>query len=91
MKTLQKQVGIVWRFRCDRCRSKFEMTDEERLDNDWKYNESTVYKDRNEPGALPHNPLNKFDCPVCGKQRYIQRNDLHRFIVFDDGTELKDF
>lgn len=91
MKTLQKQVDILWRFRCDRCRSKFEMTNEEKLDNDWKFNESSVYKDRNEPGAFPHNPMEHFDCPVCGKVEYVRRGEMHKFILFDDGTEFKEY
>jgi len=87
MKTLQGYVAKIYRFRCDRCRSKFEMDEEEMLDNDWKYNEG-VYKDRNEPGAHPHNPLHKFDCPVCGRQRYVMHNDYHVFHVMDDGEEI---
>lgn len=37
MKTLQKRVQVLYRFRCSRCKSKFEMTSEEKLENDWKF------------------------------------------------------
>lgn len=91
MKTLQKQVDIIWRFRCERCRSKFEMTNEEKLDNDWKYNESSVHKDRNEPGAVPINHMEYFDCPVCNTRRYVRRGEMHKFMLMDDGTEFQEY
>lgn len=91
MKILQSQVSKIYRFRCDRCKSKFEMTEEEKLDNDWKYNESFLYKDRNEPGAFPNNPLHKFDCPICGCQRYVMRNDFHEYFVMNDGEEIQQY
>ena len=86
MKTLQKQVDIIWRFRCERCKSKFEMTNAEKEENDKKFSEvketSSIY---------PFNPMNYFECPVCNTRRYVMRNDMHRFMLMDDGTELQDY
>ena len=88
MKTLQKRVQVLYRFRCDRCRSKFEMTEEEKLENDWKFDEG----DKSNPyHTSPSNPLDHFDCPVCGCVRYVRKNDMHRFSVMDDGTEVMDY
>lgn len=86
MKTLQKQVNILWRFRCERCRSRFEMTNEEKMENDRKYDES-VHPNYN----WPHNPMEYFDCPVCGRREYVRRGEMHKFIVMDDGTELQEY
>ena len=85
MKTLQKQVDIIWRFRCERCRSKFEMTNEEKLENDRKHNESVHPEDH------VHNPLNHFDCPVCGKVEYVRRGEMHKFVLMDDGSEIQEY
>lgn len=86
MKTLQKQVDILWRFRCERCRSKFEMTDAEKVENDKKFSEvdetSSIY---------PHNPMNYFDCPVCNTRRYVRRNEMHKFMLMDDGSEFQEY
>ena len=88
MKTLQKRVQVLYRFRCERCRSKFEMTEEEKLENDWKFDEG----DKSNPyHTSPSNPLDHFDCPVCGCVRYVRKNDMHRFSVMDDGTEVMDY
>lgn len=95
MKTLQKRVQILYRFRCERCRSKFEMTEEEKLENDIKFTDNWDKQIEREKvlgvKATPHNPLNHFDCPVCGCIRYVMRNDMHRYSVMDDGTELMDY
>ena len=88
MKTLQKRVQVLYRFRCERCRSKFEMTEEEKLENDWKFDEG----DKSNPyHTSPSNPLDHFDCPVCKCVRYVMKNDMHRFSVMDDGTEVMDY
>ena len=88
MKTLQKRVQVLYRFRCERCRSKFEMTEEEKLENDWKFDEG----DKSNPyHTSPSNPLDHFDCPVCECVRYVMKNDMHRFSVMDDGTEVMDY
>ncbi len=86
MKTLQKQVDIIWRFRCDRCRSKFEMTNEEKMENDRKYDGSS-HPDSN----FPINTLDYFDCPVCGTKRLVRRGEMHKFIKMDDGSELQEY
>lgn len=86
MKTLQKQVDILWRFRCERCRSQFEMTDAEKVENDKKFSEvdetSLIY---------PHNPMHYFDCPVCNTRRYVRNYEMHKFMLMDDGTEFKEY
>lgn len=86
MKTLQKQVDIIWRFRCDRCRSKFEMTNEEKLENDRKYDDSS-HPDPNHPFNL----LDYFDCPVCGRKESVRTGEMHKFIKMDDGSELQEY
>lgn len=86
MKTLQKQVDIIWRFRCNRCRSKFEMTNEEKLENDKKFDESGIKGDH-----IPHNPMEHFDCPVCGKVEYVRRGEMHKFMLMEDGTEFQEY
>lgn len=88
MKTLQKRVQVLYRFRCERCRSKFEMTEEEKTENDWKFTDEKFKK--NNP-TFPSNPLDHFDCPVCGCVRYVMKRDMHRFSVMDDGTEIKEY
>ena len=45
MKTLQQKAKIVYRFRCIRCRSLFEMTEEEKLDNDWLFDSRPIKDD----------------------------------------------
>lgn len=89
MKTLQKRVQILYRFRCERCRSKFEMTEEEKTENDWEFNECKHSKREN--GDRPHNPMDYFNCPVCKCRRYVMRKDMHRYSVMDDGTEIMDY
>ena len=88
MKTLQKRVQVLYRFRCERCRSKFEMTEEEKLENDWKYDTG----DKSNPyHTEPTNINDNFYCPVCGCVRYVMRNEMHKFSVMDDGTEVMDY
>lgn len=88
MKTLQKRVQVVYRFRCQRCRSKFEMTEEEKLENDWKFDAG----DKSNPyHTNPLNPMNNFDCPVCQTISYVYKEEMHRYSVMDDGTEIMDY
>ena len=91
MKTLQKRVQVLYRFRCERCRSKFEMTEEEKLENDWKFDDHKDKERRRAEGRGPMNTLDYFDCPVCGCKRYVMRKDMHRFAVMDDGTEIIEY
>lgn len=95
MKTLQKRVQILYRFRCDRCRSQFEMTEEEKRENDIRFtddwNERIEQEKEYGRKPTPHNPLDKFDCPVCGCTRHVRRGEMHRYSVMDDGTELQDY
>ena len=91
MKTLQKRVQVLYRFRCERCRSKFEMTEEEKLENDWKFDYRKDKEKLRAEGDKPTNLLDRFDCPVCGCKRYVMRKDMHRFAVMDDGTEIMEY
>ena len=92
MKTLQKRVQVLYRFRCERCRSKFEMTEEEKLENDWKFDDRIDKERLRAEGHIPlMNHLNQFDCPVCGCKRYVMEKDMHRFAVMDDGTEIIEY
>lgn len=99
MKTLQKRVQILYRFRCERCRSKFEMTEEEKNENDWKFtNYHYSYKESkhvcgpvDREKQAKSNPLDYFECPVCNCVRYVRRGDMHRYSVMDNGTEIKEY
>ena len=92
MKTLQKRVQVLYRFRCERCRSKFEMTEEEKLENDWKFDDRIDKEKLRAEGHIPlMNHLNRFDCPVCGCERYVSKGDMHKFAVMDDGTEIMEY
>lgn len=91
MKTLQKRVQVLYRFRCERCRSKFEMTEEEKLENDWKFDDRKDKEKLRVEGRIPMNHLDHFDCPVCECKRYVSRGDMHRFAVMDDGTEIMEY
>ena len=37
------------------------------------------------------NHLNRFDCPVCGCERYVSKGGMHKFAVMDDGTEIMEY
>ena len=86
MKTLQKEVRVVYRFRCEKCKSQFEMTAEEKRENDIKFTEIKYGWT-----PMPHNPNDKFDCPVCKRVSYVKRGNMHRYHVMDDGTEIQDY
>jgi hypothetical protein len=85
MKILEKKVKVLYRFRCNKCRSKFQMTDIEKNENDWRYGDR---HDR-EKHSRPHNPLDKFYCPVCHNVQYGK--DLHKIHVMDNGNEVIDY
>lgn len=96
MKTLQKKVQTLYRFRCAQCGSKFEMTEEEKIENDWKF--TNCYYSGEKHGYVC-GPVNRdkdyrsnhsgyFDCPVCKCVSWVRRNDMHEYIVMDDGTEI---
>lgn len=91
MKTLQKRVQVLYRFRCERCRSKFEMTEEEKLENDWKFDGRIDKEKFRTEGRFPINALDTFDCPVCGCERRVSRGDMHKIDVMDDGTEIIEY
>lgn len=83
MKILQKKDKVIFRFRCNRCCSLFEMTDDERYENDKKHNESSI--------SESHNPLNKFDCPVCKTTRFMKHETIHKYFIMNDGSEIMDY
>lgn len=99
MKTLQERVRILYRFRCHTCRSKFEMTEEEKIENDWKFTNYIFSREENKWVCGPvnrdkdyrSNSLNYFDCPVCRCVRHVKRGDMHKYTVMDDGTEVMDY
>ena len=95
MKTLQREVQVLYRFRCERCRSKFEMTEEEKRENDINFTEDWArqLEQEKEYGwkPHPHNPYDHFNCPVCKCVRLVRRNEMHRYHVMDDGTEVMDY
>lgn len=99
MKTLQKRVQILYRFRCESCRSKFEMTEEEKIENDWKFtNYHYSYKENGYVfGPVDHekqiksNPHDYFECPVCKCVSSVRRGEMHVYSVMDDGTEIQDY
>lgn len=37
------------------------------------------------PGA------DRFDCLVCGCDRFVRIGEIHRYHVMDDGTEIMDY
>lgn len=78
MKILQKRVQVLYRFRCDACKSKFEMTEDEKLKNDLEFGN---YRDR----------LDRFSCPLCKHTGIVLGGYMHRFAVMDDGTEIKEY
>ena len=75
MKTLQKKEQVLYRFRCDGCRNQFEMDEEETI-NDQELNLTCSIE---------------FNCPVCGCVRHVKKEDLHKFTVMDDGTEIQEY
>ena len=89
MKTLQKTIGEIYRFRCHRCESKFEMSGEEKVENDWeqlKKRDAKAY-DRDKKNGWEPITSHDFYCPVCERESYSRRKDWHCYAVFDDGTE----
>lgn len=85
MKTLETMKEEIIRFRCDKCMSKFEMTEQELEENDWTYGE---HKKGGE-WDHPHNPLNWFYCPVCGMKRTMNHKSIHRYFIMDNGREVQ--
>lgn len=95
MKTLQKEVQVLYRFRCERCRSLFEMTEDEKRENDIKFTDDWAKQLEQEEKygwkPNPNNPHDQFDCPVCNCKRIVRRGDMHRYHVMDDGMEIQDY
>ena len=88
MKTLQQKAKIVYRLRCIRCRSLFEMTEEEKLDNDWLFDSRPTKDDLRAEGYHPRNASAYFNCPVCDKVSFPKKSDMQKVAVMDDGTEI---
>ena len=75
------------------------MTEEEKIENDWKFTNYMFSTKENKWVCGPvdrtrdhrHNPQDHFDCPVCKRVSYVRRNDMHRYHVMDNGTEIQDY
>ena len=75
------------------------MDDEEKREWDLKYDEGCHKKDyatiddrRKDPHYHPHNPMGYFDCPVCGRTKtYSTRGDEHKYTIFEDGSEYREY
>lgn len=99
MKKIESRVQVLYRFRCDKCRSNFEMTEEEKIENDWKFTNYKFSRQENKWVCGPvnrdvdlrHNPLDHFDCPICGDVQIVRRGDMHRFSIMDNGREIQDY
>ena len=55
MRILQKNEQLLYRFRRSNCYSKFEMTEEEKLENDWKFDFMEDKEKRRASGRYPFN------------------------------------
>lgn len=93
MKTLQKNIKTLYRFRCECCGSKFEMTENEKRENDIKHTKDWAKQLENEKkfGMMP-TPFNQFDhfyCPICNEERAVRHGEMHKYLVMDDGTEIQ--
>lgn len=88
MKTLQQKAKIVYRFRCMRCRSLFEMTEKEKVDNDWLFDYRPNKDDLRAKGHHPRNPMDYFNCPVCNDVSFPKKVDMQKVAIMDDGTEI---
>lgn len=88
MKTLQQKAKIVYRFRCMRCRSLFEMTEEEKVDNDWLFDRHPNKDDLRAKGHHPLNIYDYFNCPVCNDVSFPKKIDIRKVAIMDDGTEI---
>lgn len=91
MKTLQKRVQILYRFRCGTCKSKFEMTGEEKIENDLKFDDRKYKGKRRDKACFQFITPDRFDCPICGFERNVLGGYMHRFAVMDDGTEIQEY
>ena len=83
MKILEKEVKTLYRFRCYRCRSKFEMTAQEKRANDLKYTDKGRFR-----SDAPHNPEWKFNCPICGRDSMVLKQDQEIVHVMDNKNEV---
>ena len=79
----------MYRFRCSCCYSKFELTEEEKLENDWKFDDMDDKEERRAAGHFPFNSSDYFDCPVCSGVRTASRGSMHKFAVMDSGKEIR--
>ena len=61
------------------------MTKREKEENDWKFGDNRGNRKR----LFPHNPLDKFYCPVCGTVRYGK--EMRRVDVMDNGIEVTEY
>lgn len=76
MKTLQQKAKIVYRFRCLGCRSLFEITEEEKLDKDWQFNDRPNKDDLRAKSYYSPNLHGYFNCPICNKVLFLKKVDM---------------
>ena len=87
MKTLEGRTKRIYRFRCDRCNSKFEITEEEKMDIDWEFSDDEQKKwSLEDPKYRPSNYPWKFNCPICKRVRTV--HDVSAIDVMDNGKEV---
>lgn len=71
------------------------MTEEEKFQNDIQFDDEWDKKVQNQEKygwkATPNNLLNHFKCPVCDCVRYVRHDEMHCFVIMDDGTEVMDY
>lgn len=82
MKILQKRVNVVYRFRCINCLTQFEMSEDEKKENDWKYGEEDAPSSN-----VSFNPFNKFFCPVCNSVQMMVTKSICKVNIMDNGEE----
>ena len=71
------------------------MTEDEKRENDIKFTDDWAKQLENQKtygwDPTPHNPHDRFYCPVCETNRIVRRRDMHMYSVMDDGTEIQEY
>jgi hypothetical protein len=63
-----------------------------KYDESWRVREMSLEERRNDLKYRPHNPMDYFDCPVCGREKtYSKKSESHRFTILDNGKEHMDY
>lgn len=64
------------------------MTEEEKLDNDWRFDDRPNKDDLRAKGYHPINRYNYFNCPVCNEVSFPKTVDMQKVVIMDDGTGI---